>query len=200
MQVVFKIALMAAIGGLIGYITNVIAVKMLFRPYEPLKIPLIKFEIVGLIPKRRKEIAKSIAETVKKEILSEDDIFDNLVTEDDKKKIVEYIIKKIKDIIDEKAKSIPFPFVGMISSVVEDIVKKEAEGMIDDLIDDFIKTAKERVDVEKLIEDKINSFDIEEVEELIIRIAKKELKHIEILGLILGSVIGLVQGFISILL
>ena len=200
MQVVFKIALMAAIGGLIGYITNVIAVKMLFRPYEPLKIPLTKFEIVGLIPKRRKEIAKSIAETVKKEILSEDDIFDNLVTEDDKKKIVEYIIKKIKDIIDEKAKSIPFPFVGMISSVVEDIVKKEAEGMIDDLIDDFIKTAKERVDVEKLIEDKINSFDIEEVEELIIRIAKKELKHIEILGLILGSVIGLVQGFISILL
>ena len=181
MQTVFKIILMAVIGGLIGYVTNVIAVKMLFRPYEPIKIPLTKFEIVGLIPKRRREIAKSIAEVVKKEILSEDDIFDNLVTEDDKKKIIEFIVKRIKDIIDEKAKAIPFPFVGMISSVVEDIVKKEAGGMIDDLVAEFTKTAKERVDIEKLIEDKINSLDLEEMEELIIRIAKKELRHIEVL-------------------
>lgn len=58
MNIFLRILFMAIIGGLIGYITNVVAIKMLFKPYEPIKIPLTNIEIMGLIPKRRAEIAK----------------------------------------------------------------------------------------------------------------------------------------------
>ncbi|MEO3112186.1 DUF445 family protein [Turicibacter sanguinis] len=40
------------------------------------------------------------------------------------------------------------------------------------------------------------ALDLRELERIILQVAKKELKHIEILGFILGGVIGLVQGII----
>ncbi len=48
-----------------------------------------------------------------------------------------------------------------------------------------------------MVEDKINELDLYELEEIIIRIAKKELKHIEFLGLVLGFLIGIVQGLVT---
>ena len=53
MSNILKIALLASIGGVIGYITNVLAIKLIFRPIEPIKIPILNFEIIGLIPKEK---------------------------------------------------------------------------------------------------------------------------------------------------
>ena len=49
-----------------------------------------------------------------------------------------------------------------------------------------------------MVENKINELDLYQLEELIIKVAKKELKHIEILGLVLGFLIGIIQGIIII--
>jgi len=48
-----KLLILAIIGGIIGWITNLLAIKMLFRPFHPINIPLINLKIQGLIPKRR---------------------------------------------------------------------------------------------------------------------------------------------------
>ena len=54
--------------------------------------------------------------------------------------------------------------------------------------------------IQKIVEEKINELDLEKLEEIIIKVAKKELKHIEILGLVLGAVIGVLQGILVIFL
>ena len=191
---------MAIIGGVIGYITNVVAIKMLFKPYEPIKIPLTNIEIMGLIPKRRAEIAKNVAETVKRELLSEDDIFNGIIKDEDKEEIASYINSKIGNIISEKAIFLPSSLVSKINGYISDIVDKEVGNAIDELGSTFVEKAKNRVDIEKIIEDRINEFDIEYIEEMTVRIAKKELKHIEVLGLILGFLIGIVQGLITLII
>ena len=43
MNNIFRILILAIIGGLIGYITNVIAIKLIFRPINPIKIPILKY-------------------------------------------------------------------------------------------------------------------------------------------------------------
>ena len=48
------------------------------------------------------------------------------------------------------------------------------------------------------IENKINELDLYELETIILQIVKNELRHIEVLGLILGFFIGIVQGIITI--
>jgi len=59
-NILIKIGILSIIGASIGYITNVIAIKLLFRPVEPVNI--ISFKIQGVIPKRQNELSKSIGE------------------------------------------------------------------------------------------------------------------------------------------
>ena len=72
MKIVLEFFLIVSIGSLIGWITNYIAIKLLFKPYK--EINLIGFKLQGLIPKRRVEIAKNVAETIDNELISLNDI------------------------------------------------------------------------------------------------------------------------------
>ena len=65
-----ELLIMTVVGALIGWFTNYLAVKMLFRPIRPRRVPLIKIELQGLIPRRREEIAVTIGATVEKELIS----------------------------------------------------------------------------------------------------------------------------------
>lgn len=55
-----------------------------------------------------------------------------------------------------------------------------------------------KVDLRGLIEEQINTFDLDYIEKLIIEIANKELKLIMSLGFILGGIIGFFQGLVAI--
>lgn len=70
MDNLLKVLILAIIGGIIGYITNIIAIKLIFRPINPIKIPIINKEIIGIIPKRKSEIATNIGEIIQDEFLS----------------------------------------------------------------------------------------------------------------------------------
>lgn len=197
MEVFLKILLMAVIGGLIGYITNVLAVKMLFKPITPIKIPMTSFYIQGLVPKRREEIAINLAKAINDELIDYEKIVDSMIVDDDKMEAKSYISQRIDNIMQEKINFIPAMFRGMIADPVREIIDNELDGIIDYAIDMFKEKSMSRIDLESMISEKINEFDLLELENLIINISKKELKHIEILGLFLGLFIGTLQGIIS---
>ena len=76
----FEFVLMPVIGALIGWWTNLFAIKLIFWPINPIKLPLFNIEFQGLIPKRRLDISKNIGDVLEKEILSSDDIVERLVS------------------------------------------------------------------------------------------------------------------------
>ncbi len=198
MDNLIRILILAVIGGFIGYVTNVVAIRLIFRPIEPIKIPILNIEIVGLIPKRRAEIAANVGEIIQEEFLSMDEILANIITDEDKEEVVRYIKARIKIIIHEKVSFIPSGIKSMIQDYLGEIIESEVKQSIDELSKNIINKANERIDIQKMVEDKINELDLYELEEIIIRIAKKELKHIEFLGLVLGFLIGIVQGVVTI--
>lgn len=200
MDNLIKILLLASIGGVIGYITNVVAIRLIFRPLNPIKIPILNTEIIGLIPKRREEIATNIAKIVEEEFLSLDDILDNVITEDDKDEVVIYIKSRINVMLNEKLSYVPSGIKKLIEGYLNDMIEEEIKNSIDDLSKGMVKKASERIDIQKMIEEKINQLDLLVLEDLIISVAKKELKHIEFLGLVLGFLIGIVQGLIVVIL
>ncbi|KPI56965.1 membrane protein [Clostridioides difficile] len=197
MDNLIRILILAVIGGFIGYVTNVVAIRLIFRPIEPIKIPILNIEIVGLIPKRRAEIAANVGEIIQEEFLSMDEILANIITDEDKEEVVRYIKARIKIIIHEKVSFIPSGIKSMIQDYLGEIIESEVKQSIDELSKNIINKANERIDIQKMVEDKINELDLYELEEIIIRIAKKELKHIEFLGLVLGFLIGIAQGLIT---
>ncbi|AWH76314.1 DUF445 domain-containing protein [Clostridioides difficile] len=197
MDNLIRILILAVIGGFIGYVTNVVAIRLIFRPIEPIKIPILNIEIVGLIPKRRAEIAANVGEIIQEEFLSMDEILANIITDEDKEEVVRYIKARVKIIIHEKVSFIPSGIKNMIQDYLGEIIESEVKQSIDELSKNIINKANERIDIQKMVEDKINELDLYELEEIIIRIAKKELKHIEFLGLVLGFLIGIVQGLVT---
>ena len=72
------IYLLPFISGLIGWITNWIAVKMLFHPREPLDLKI--FTLQGIFPKRQKVLAEKLGKVVAVELFSFDDIY-NAITD-----------------------------------------------------------------------------------------------------------------------
>lgn len=192
----FTVLLLTVVGALIGWITNIFAIKLLFRPIKPIKIPLTRFTIVGLIPKRKKEIAKNIGEVVANELISIRELMDEAVTEEDLTQIRFFVKRKIKAVIDEKLNIIPFPFKGMIQGPLDELIETEVNNGLTDIIVNIKDMIELRVNIAKIVEDNIMTLDLRELERIILQVAKKELKHIEILGFILGGVIGLVQGII----
>lgn len=63
------------IGGIIGYFTNYVAIKMLFHPREPVKIGKYTLPFTpGIIPKRKNLLARAIGETVAEKVFTKEDI------------------------------------------------------------------------------------------------------------------------------
>lgn len=198
MNNILKVLVMAIIGGCIGYITNKLAIKLIFRPINPIKIPILNIEILGLIPKRKKEIAKNIGDIIQREFISVNEILENIIDENDKARIVTYIKGKVRIIIEERAILIPSPIRQMLQGYIENIVEEEFSKYINELSKDIVHKAQDRINIQEIVENKINELDLYELENIILSIAEKELKHIEVLGLILGFLIGIVQGILTI--
>ena len=198
MNNIIRILILAIIGGLIGYITNVIAIKLIFRPINPIKIPILNIEIIGMIPKRKTEIATNIAKVVEEQFISVDEITDNIITEQDKQHIIDYIKVRVKLILSEKMTLIPSTIRNLVQNYVSEIIEDEIREGIDELSEEMIIKTKNRINIKEIIENKINELDLYELETIILQIVKNELRHIEVLGLILGFFIGIVKGIITI--
>ncbi|HOQ16857.1 MAG TPA: DUF445 family protein [Defluviitaleaceae bacterium] len=78
-----KFFISPVIGGIIGYFTNWLAIKMLFRPHKEIKVFNLKLPFTpGLIPKEKERIARSVGTTTAKYLLSEEVIVRALSSEE----------------------------------------------------------------------------------------------------------------------
>lgn len=87
------------IGALIGYGTNYIAVKMLFRPLHPIKIGKYTLPFTpGIIPKGKDRIALALGSAVGGTLFTKEDIETTLLAEDTKKAIVDDLMNGIRQL------------------------------------------------------------------------------------------------------
>ncbi|EOU2057559.1 TPA: DUF445 family protein [Clostridium perfringens] len=94
----------ALIGAVIGYITNWLAIKMLFRPREAKYIFGMKLPFTpGLIPKEKSRIANKIGETVGTHLLNSDSLSKALKDDKIKAKFNEVAKEKINQVINSNS-------------------------------------------------------------------------------------------------
>ncbi len=193
------VLVLALIGALIGWVTNMLAIKLLFKPILPINILGIKIQ--GLIPKRREEIAKNIGQVVEDELLCVNDIMDNVLTEENIEEVKGVLKIRTKEAIKRKVPSmILVPFKDKIDSYIDSVIDEESDGIIEELTDRLNDKNKSGIRLASIVEEKVNSFGLDKIEEIIVSIAKKELKHIEVLGGVLGFLIGIVQGIMVLII
>ena len=187
-----KAWLIPVIGALIGWITNIIAIRLLFRPYKPVNI--LGFKIQGLLPKRQKEIAAAVGKVVESELVSIDSI--RRVVEENRvdRRIVRKVFYLIKDRIDDRLPVLlPSSVKKMIRNYIMAQAKKEIREILPQIANGMVRELEDQVSLKGMVENRVNEFDFKKLEEIVLRVSKKELRFVEVAGGILGFIIGLLQ-------
>lgn len=201
-ELFIKLLLIVGIGAGIGWVTNYVAIKMLFRPYKEINLGL--FKIQGLLPKRKHEIGESIAEVIQTELVSLQEILKSL----DGEKLKKEMSAVIDRILEEKLQSEitrNFPMLAMFLSSdmlekIKGIIKNSILENKDNIVEMFSNYLKENVDFKGIIVKNVDAFSLEKLEEVTYTLAAREFKHIEVIGAILGAIIGFVQFIIGMIM
>lgn len=199
MSIIIVKLLPPIIGGIIGWITNAIAIWMLFHPYKEwhvlgCRIPLTP----GLIPSRINELADSVAKVIARYLFTQDEwlkLVDSLELDD---KAVDELFERIKSVVRLRAlKFTPlYFFKGKVKEILGNELRKILKKHLKNIL---LKTKGEEVEasVEALIRERIlREFAPQHIEKVIYEVCKTELRYIMLFGGILGVVIGLVHGTI----
>ena len=190
--------LLPLLGGLIGYGTNLLAVRMIFRPIRPRRI--LGFTVQGLVGRRQKEIARSIGGVVGDHLVNHKDLVAALERADLHGLLNRVLEDRLPEVLAGLKKSLG-PLAGVLDSFltqqrVADLRAKLVDKILENkesLILQLEKALEEGLDVKDLVERKVAEFPVERLEALILLVAKRELRSIEILGGFLGLLIGLLQ-------
>lgn len=191
-MIIFTLPIIAA---LTGWITNYIAIKMLFHPRE--KVRFLFIELQGIFPKRQKNLAEKLGKIVADELFSVEEVKKTLQDPQGIAEVSEVIDTKIDHFLDTKLlESMPMLALFMndeLKATIKSTLQQEIELMMPEMIDRFVHKIETEVDVEKTVYEKVVGFSSDKLESILYSIMSKEFRFIEILGGVLGFIIGLIQ-------
>jgi len=190
------------IAAFIGWVTNWLAVKMLFRPQKPVRI--FGITIQGIFPKKQPQFARQIGALVSRELVSFSEIESRITSGDNVKKIMPVAEQHIDDFLRNKLKE-AFPMIGMLIGertigTLKDIFMKELETIFPVIIRAYVQNLQHDLDLEQMVATKIATLSADKLEQALYQGLQKELRMAGIFFCLLGFLIGLIQVAIIYLL
>lgn len=174
---------------------------MLFHPREPKKI--LGFTFHGIFPKRQKVFAEKLGKLVSAELLSFEDIQQKITNPQNLQKLMPMIEGHVDNFLRNKIGD-EMPFLSMFIgdktiSSLKQIFMQELETLFPQIMKNYAVHLQEELDLEKIVTDKVAAFSTEKLESILQQIMSKEFRFVEILGGIIGFLIGLLQVLITFL-
>ena len=186
------------IGAFIGWITNWLAIKMLFHPRKPVKFLFITFH--GIFPKNKPRIADKLGTVVQRDLINFTDIKDRLQDPDALNNFKEEIASRVDDALRDRIEKSTLASILVPEQLIQSVHKTivdEIEANLPTVIGSSIDKIEERLDIQQLVKNKVSNFSDEKLEQLLLDITAKEFTFIEMIGGVLGLIIGIIQLIIS---
>ncbi len=194
MQTYAMIYTLPFVAALIGWITNYLAVRMLFRPRRPRRFLFYTWQ--GVFPKRQAEIAKRISLIVANELVSSSDIEQRLQETLKSAELRSSIEDHIHNTINEKLRSF-LPLPQRLLDTVNERIRRVYSAELDVLMSRIVHRVAERsdaiLDVRQLVEERVANFSLEKLEAIAQAVMRKEFRFIELTGGVLGFLVGAFQ-------
>lgn len=189
------------VGALVGWFTNWLAIRMLFRPREPIRF--LFWSLQGVIPRRHSQLAERISETVENSLLTQGDLekaMSGVQWHDEVDRLIRSVLhERGPGGILDKIPGISQAWNHVILPSLQEMLSKEVIRFVEGYRSSFIGRLRESVDIRAIVRDKVLQFETEAMENLILNVARKEFGHIQVVGAVTGGIIGVVQGIILIL-
>ena len=183
------------IGALIGWLTNYIAIKMLFHPKNEVRIFFIPVQ--GVFPKRQKALARKLGQVVSEELVSAQDVTAHLKEKATSEAVLNHIAMRLEEGISSRLPG-AFPILAMLKSSdmadkIKNMLLEQMGSLNEELIDKLSGELEEELDVQKIVEEKVSAFSSDKLEDILISIMRREFKFVEMVGAVLGFLIGVAQ-------
>ena len=200
-SLLLQFILIPVISAFIGWFTNWVAIKMLFHPKEPKRILGITFH--GIFPKRQKIFAEKLGKMISEEFLSFEDIEQKIASPQNLQKLMPTIEGHVDKFLRDKL-SDEMPFLSLFIGdktirSLKRIFMQELETLFPELMKSYAGHLQEELDLEKIVTDKVSSFSTDKLEAILYQIMSREFRFVEILGGVIGFIIGIVQVLITML-
>lgn len=197
----YWLLLIPVISAFIGWVTNLVAIKMLFHPRNPVNVLGIKIQ--GIFPKRQEQFAEKLGKLVSRELLSFSDIEEKISSPENLKKILPMVETHIDHFLRVKL-SDAMPMISMFigDKTIEKLkatFMDELEILFPKVMKDYSNTLKQQLDLEHIVTEKVKAFSGDKLEEILYQVMAKEFRFVEIIGGVLGFLIGILQVFITLL-
>lgn len=191
--------LIPVISAFIGWFTNWIAIKMLFHPKEPKRILGVTFH--GIFPKRQKVFAEKLGKMISAEFLSFEDIERKISSPQNLQKLMPMIEGHVDKFLREKlGDEMPFLSLFIGDKTIRSLKKifmLELEILFPQLMTSYAGHLQEELDLEKIVTEKVSAFSSDKLENILYQIMSKEFRFVEILGGVIGFIIGILQVLIT---
>jgi uncharacterized membrane protein YheB (UPF0754 family) len=166
---------------LIGYVSNRLLIKMLFR----------------ISPKRQQQLAQTLGAMASRELLSFNDLEEKITNPESIKKIMPVAEVHIDDFLRNKLKD-AFPMIGMLIgertiNTLKDIFMNELETIFPVIMKEYLQNLQTDLNLEQTITNKIAAMQADKIEATLHQTMGKELQMAGLFGAAIGLFIGVVQ-------
>ncbi len=190
----YRLFLLPLAGLFIGWLTNYLAIKMLFHPKKPLNLGL--FTLHGVFPKRQDALGEKLGNVVANELISTEEILDRITAQAKGDDVQQILGRKIDQGLRKLVDGIPMASLLVDDSLIakaKGLILKEFQDGIDEWLEGLQSKLKKNLDIRAIVEEKVSRFSSEKLEAVLFEILRKEFKFIELAGAVLGFLIGCVQ-------
>lgn len=180
-------------GFLVGYVTNWLALKLIFEPRQPVKVG--PFTIQGLFHKRQKDISKGFSDVVSRRVFTGANLFAEFSKDSSRQALMDMVRKKARALI-EKYKQNPMAATlatpALVEQLEQDLLREVEAEMYrpDGMVFEFTNKSEEIR--EKLVE-RMSVMDAEPFENVLRPAFKQDEWKLILAGAALGLAAGIVQ-------
>lgn len=197
----YWLILIPIISAFIGWFTNWIAIKMLFHPKQPVRVLGITFQ--GIFPKRQEQFAVKLGKLVSEQLLSFGDIEQKLTNPANLHKMMPQVEQHIDYFLRERlVETMPMISIFIGDKTIEKLkttLTDELERLFPSLIKNYTASLKNELDLEQIVTEKVKNFSTDQLEAILYQVMSREFKFVEIIGGVLGFLIGMLQVAITLL-
>ena len=189
---------MPVVAALIGYVTKLVAIRMMFQPLEFVgKPPLLGWQ--GIVPRRAATMASIACDLMMERLLKPEDVFDRL----DPQRVAAEIRDPLIDVVEDITREVASEYQpGLWETLPEGIkrrviqrIQKEAPHMVEQIMEDIKSNIHRVFDLKHMV---VNALvrDKELLNRVFLEAGHVEFKFIARSGIYFGFAIGCVQAVV----
>jgi len=190
--------IMPAFGLVVGWSTDWLALKMIFRPKRPVHV--LGFTIQGLFLKRRREVAADYGKLIAEEVITAHKVIEAIVNGPLSDRVFALVARHVQAALDRSAgPARPLVAVTIGTARYQQLKKTISAKVIERLpetmryVEDY---ARETMDVQNLLVQKMQQLDEQQFEALIRPAFEQDEWILITVGAVLGFVMGEVQALV----